>query len=241
VTTGFGSALAPAASAGSEDACAIASDAPVSVVVRADASVAASLDAVSDEASSDAAEADASDADASLADDGSSDAELSAAEEVISDDSALGPTGMTTGRAIGTGGATDDADASDAADGAAEEAASDDASADDAGSPDDASTEDGSSDDGASEDGASLEDTVSIDDGATEDDTGSNELTCSGGTRSTLTAGGSAGSGRWTRGNTSQAINARCNATETAAVATIRRSRGGGPAVRVSGMASLMG
>src|SRR5690349_2810394 len=252
-----GMAAACGGVAGSNEASSIASDAPLSVVVRADASAAslAALD-VSVDAISDSAE------------DGSSDADISGADAAACEDAALGPTGMTIGRAIGTGGATDEADGSEAAADAAaddtdsvEDAASegcddapsaDDAAADD--SPDEGSAEDGSADEGcaddgsaddasaedaASDDGASVDDGSTCDDGAVDDEA-SSELCLGGGTRSTLTAGGSAGSGRPIRGSTSQTSSIVCSATEIAAVATIRRSRGGGTAVRASGRASLM-
>jgi len=221
--------------------------------VRADASAAslAALD-VSVDAISDSAE------------DGASDADISGADAAACEDAALGPTGMTIGRAIGTGGATDEADGSEAAaddTGSVEDAASegcddapsaDEAAADD--SPDEGSAEDGSADEGcaddgsaedasaedaASDDGASVDDGSTCDDGAIDDEA-SSEICSGGGTRSTLTAGGSAGSGRPIRGSTSQTSSIVCSATEIAAVATIRRSRGGGTAVRASGRASLM-
>jgi len=165
---------------------------------------------------------------------------------------------MTIGRAIGTGGATDEADGSEAAadaaaddTGSVEDAASegcddapsaDEAAADD--SPDEGSAEDGSADDAsaedaASDDGASVDEGSTCDDGAIDDEA-SSEICSGGGTRSTLTAGGSAGSGSPIRGSTSQTSSIVCSATEIAAVATIRRSRGGGTAVRASGRASLM-
>ena len=192
---------------------------------------------------------------------------MSSADDASSDDAALGATGMTIGRAIGTGGAANDAGGSDAAadaaadeagsvEAAAEDAASeacegalsaedraaevspDDGSADD-GSPDGGSADEGSADDAAPEDASSADEVASCDEGISEDEA-SSELSSGGGTRSTLMAGGSAGSGRPSRGSTSQPINARCSATETTAVATIRWSRGGGTAVRASGTASLM-
>ena len=247
-----GMAAACGGVAGSNEASSIASDAPLSVVVRADASAAslAALD-VSVDAISDSAE------------DGSSDADISGADAAACEDAALGPTGMTIGRAIGTGGATDEADGSEAAadaaaddTGSVEDAASegcddapsaDEAAADD--SPDEGSAEDGSADEGcaddasaedaASDDGASVDERSTCDDGAIDDEA-SSELCSGGGTRSTLTAGGSAGSGSPIRGSTSQTSSIVCSATEIAAVATIRRSRGGGTAVRASGTASLM-